>query len=249
MSMKEKNKGVKWYHVIDLKSAAVVLVLLFVAITQGLVESMSMTQYDIVDLADVPAYAGQPYVEVDDNIPVITKAEAVPHEFEEYAKLDDWGRSGTAYACVSTDLMPEGELGDISNITPSGWVNHEYDFIEGGTVYERCQLIGYQLTGETDNAKNLITGTRYLMTEGIGYFENLVAGHIQENEHHVLYRVHPVFQDEELVCRGVQMEIYCVECGNEAETDEEKFMYNVFCYNVQPGVEINYLTGENTIAE
>lgn len=249
MSYKDKNKGVKWYHVLDFKSLAVVLVLFFVAITQGLLQGFLQDDYPVVDLADIPAWSGEPYVEIDGNVPVFTSDEAVPHAFEEYASLDDWGRCGTAYACVNQRLMPDEERGDISSVTPSGWVNHEYDFVDGGYIYNRCHLIGFQLTGENANERNLITGTRYMNVQGMLPFENMVADHVKEEDHHVLYRVQPIFQDNDLVCQGVQMEAYCVECGREAESDEDKFMFNVFCYNVQPGVEINYTTGENEAAE
>ncbi len=249
MNYKKQNKGVKWFHMLDFKSIVVVLVLFFIAITQGLVESMSMSQQEVVDLASIPAYTGTAYVEVSGNVPVFTEAEAVPHAFEEYAKLDDWGRCGTAYACVSQSLMPTEERGSISNITPSGWINKQYDFVDGGYLYNRCHLIGFQLTGENDNAKNLITGTRYMNVQGMLPFENMVADHVKEEDHHVLYRVTPVYDGDNLVASGVQMEAYCVECGREAESDEDKFMFNVYCYNVQPGVVIDYATGESEAEE
>lgn len=245
MSMKEKNAGVRWYHLIDPKSALVVLLLFLIAIVQSVVDSVTAPVYPAVSLSDVPAYSGTPYVEVAENVPVFTSDEAVPHAFEEYAKLDDFGRCGTAYACVNQRLMPKDECGDYSAVTPSGFVNVQYDFIEDGDLYNRCHLIGYQLTGEDDNERNLITGTRYMLVEGMLPFENMVAEHIRAEGHHVLYRVVPIYDGNNLVASGVQMEAFCVECGEENEADEDKFMFNVFCYNVQPGVEINYATGES----
>lgn len=243
--MSKNNSRPRWYQVVDFKSVLVVLVLFVVAITQGFLTGYFNSDYPVVDLKDIPAWSGEPWVEVEDNVPNFAKDEMVKHAFEEYARLDDWDRCGTAYACVNTRLMPDGPIGSIQEIHPSGWVNNEYEFIDGGYLYNRCHLIGYQLTGESDNERNLITGTRYMNVKGMLPFENKVADHIIDNGHHVLYRVTPVFKDDELVCRGVQMESYCVECGNAARSDDEKFMFNVFCYNVQPGVQINYLTGEN----
>ena len=249
MSKKSKNAGVRWYHLIDPKSVVVVLVLFFIAITQGLVQVYTQEEAPVVELSAIPAWSGEPYVEVSGNVPYFTSDDAVTRAFESYASLDDWGRCGVAYACINQDLMPDEDRGDIGSVTPSGWVNHQYDFVDGGYVYNRCHLIGFQLTGENANAKNLITGTRYMNVQGMLPFENMVADHIKEEDHHVLYRVTPVFQDDDLVCQGVQMEAYCVECGRDAESDEDKFMFNVFCYNVQPGVEINYTTGENQAAQ
>lgn len=245
MTNKEKNAGVRWYHLIDFKTAVIVLVLFFVAITQGMLTNYLNSDYPVVSLEDIPEWSGEPYVEISDNVPVFSSSEALPHAFEDYSKLDDWGRCGAAYACVAQRLMPDEERGDISSVTPSGWVNSEYDFIDGGYLYNRCHLIGYQLTGENANERNLITGTSYMNIEGMLPFENMVADHVRELDHHVLYRVQPVYGEAELVCRGVQMEGYCVECGDEAQSDEDKFMFNVFCYNVQPGVVINYATGES----
>ncbi len=249
MSKKEQNKGVRWYHMLDFKSVVVVLVLFFVAITQGALQSFLAPEAPSVTIDEVPAWSGEPYVVVADNVPYFTADEAVTHAYESYSKLDDWGRCGVASACVAQSLMPKSERGDISSVRPSGWVNKPYDFVDGRYVYNRCHLIGFQLTGENANERNLITGTRYMNVQGMLPFENMVADHVKEEDHHVLYRVTPIFQGEELVCRGVQMEAYCVQCGKNAASDEDKFMFNVYCYNVQPGVTIDYATGENEAEE
>ena len=197
-----------------------------------------------IDLTAIPVWDGQPYVVVDGNEPGFTADDLTTDAFEQYSALDSLGRCGTAYACVSQALLADEDRGSLASITPTGWVNREYDFIDGKYLYNRCHLLGFQLTGNSASKRNLITGTRYLNMQGMLPFENQVADHVRDSGHHVLYRVTPVFQDSELVCRGVQMESYCVECGN-----EEPFMFHVFCYNVQPGVMIDYATGESTFSE
>ncbi len=192
-----------------------------------------------VTLADIPAYSGQPYVAVNDNVPFFTEDEFTLRQFETYSRLDSLGRCGVAYANVCRDLMPMEERGDISQIRPSGWHNNPYDFIDGGYVYNRCHLIGYQLAGENANEKNLITGTRYLNTEGMLPFENMVADYVNETDQHVLYRVTPLFDGDNLVADGVLMEACSVEDHGEG------VQFCVYCYNVQPGVEIDYATGHN----
>ena len=159
--------------------------------------------------------------------------------FEYYSDLDELGRCGTAYSSVGTDLMPTEKRGSISKVKPSGWQVSKYDFVDGKYLYNRCHLIGYQLTAENANEKNLITGTRYLNVDGMLPFENLVADYVKETENHVLYRVTPVFEGNNLVASGVLMEAESVEdAGDGVE-------YCVYVYNVQPGVEIDYATGEN----
>ena len=197
-----------------------------------------------IDLNAIAVWDGQPYVVVDNNEPGFTEADLTTNAFEQYSALDSLGRCGTAYACVGQALLADEDRGSIASITPTGWVNREYDFIDGNYLYNRCHLLGFQLTGNSANKRNLITGTRYLNIQGMLPFENQVADHVKDFGHHVLYRVTPVFHQEELVCRGVQMEAYCVECGN-----EDPFMFHVFCYNIQPGVLIDYQTGESTFSE
>ena len=201
-----------------------------------------------ISLEAIPAWSGDPWVTIDRNIPGFTAEDLTLEPFEQYSPLDELGRCGTAYACIARELMPTDDRESISSVTPSGWVNKKYDFIEGKYLYNRCHLIGFQLTGENANKRNLITGTRYLNIEGMLPFENMVADHVKEEGHHVLYRVTPIYQEDALVCSGVQMEGFCVECGD-SKFNEDKFMFHVYCYNVQPGVLIDYMTGDSVISE
>ena len=201
-----------------------------------------------VSLDAIPAYENAPYVVIDSNQPGFTEDDLTLEVFENFAELDRLGRCGVTYANVCVELMPTDSRGDISSVYPSGWDNNPYDFVDGQYVYNRCHLIGFQLTGENANARNLITGTRYMNVQGMLPFENMVADHVKEEEHHVLYRVTPIFEGSELVARGVQMEALCVECARTADTDDD-FFFHVYCYNVQPGVEIDYATGENWEAQ
>lgn len=192
-----------------------------------------------MDLAAIPAYSGEPYAIVNGNMPYFTASDLTSESFEYYSDLDNLGRCGTAYASVGTDLMPTEKRGSISKVKPSGWQISKYDFVDGKYLYNRCHLIGYQLTAENANEKNLITGTRYLNVDGMLPFENLVADYVKETDNHVLYRVTPVFEGDNLVASGVLMEAESVE--DEGDGVE----YCVYVYNVQPGVVINYATGEN----
>ena len=191
------------------------------------------------DLDQVPAYAGEPYVVINDNQPFFGEEEYTTEAFETYSALDGLGRCGTAYACVGEELMPTEARESISSVKPSGWINVEYG---GQYLYNRCHLIGYQLTAENANKENLITGTRYLNVEGMLPFENLVADYVKETDQHVLYRVTPVFQGQDLVARGVLMEGLSVEDNGEGVT------FCVYAYNVQPGVDIDYATGDSWLA-
>lgn len=201
-----------------------------------------------ISLEAIPAWSGDPWVTIDRNIPGFTAEDLTLEPFEQYSPLDELGRCGTAYACIARELMPTDDRESISSVTPSGWVNKKYDFIDGKYLYNRCHLIGFQLTGENANKRNLITGTRYLNIEGMLPFENMVADHVKEEDHHVLYRVTPIYQEGALVCSGVQMEGFCVECS-ESKFNEDKFMFHVYCYNLQPGVLIDYMTGQSVISE
>lgn len=195
-----------------------------------------------VALEDVPAFSDTPYVEIDGNQPAFSEAERTAESFETYSALDELGRCGPAFACIGQDLMPTQERESISQVRPTGWQNAEYDFVDGGYLYNRCHLIGFQLTGENANERNLITGTRYMNVEGMLPFENMVADYVKETGNHVLYRVTPVFEAEELVARGVQMEAWSVE------DEGDGVCFNVYVYNSQPGVEIDYRTGESRAA-
>lgn len=192
-----------------------------------------------VSLQEIPAYSGSPYVELNGNEPDFSQEELVSESFESYSPLDSLGRCGVAYACIGKDLMPTEERENISQVRPSGWQTAEYDFVDGGYLYNRCHLIGFQLTGENANEENLITGTRYMNVEGMLPFENLTADYIKETGNHVLYRVTPVFEGENLVAGGVVMEAMSVE------DEGEGVCFSVYVYNVQPGVEIDYATGES----
>ncbi len=194
-------------------------------------------------LDEIPEYDGSTYTEINGNVPEFDPEDFTTESFESYSDLDELGRCGAAYANVGEDLMPTEKRGDISEIHPTGWVQHTYDIVESGSLYNRCHLIAYELTGENANEKNLITGTRYFNAEGMLPFENLIADYIKETGNHVLYRVTPVFEGDDLVARGVQMEAMSVE--DEGEGVE----FNIFCYNVQPGITIDYATGENWLSE
>lgn len=180
-----------------------------------------------------------PYRILNDNIPEFEKDQMSEVSFEQYSELDIFGRCGAATACIGPDLMPIEERGTIGLIRPSGWHTVKYDCVDGRYLYNRCHLIGYQLTGENANKKNLITGTRFMNVEGMLPFENMVADYIKETGYHVLYRVTPVFERENLIASGVQMEAKSVE------DDGKSICFNVFVYNIQPGIEINYQTGES----
>lgn len=192
-----------------------------------------------IDLSNIPAFSGEPYVAINDNIPDFTDADLTSSSFEKYSSLDSLGRCGIAYACIGTDLMPTEDRGSIGQVKPSGWHTVKYDCVDGKYLYNRCHLISYQLTAENANENNLITGTRYLNVEGMLPFENIVADYIKETGNHVLYRVTPIFEGNNLVASGVQMEAKSVEDNGEG------ILYNVYCYNSQPGVGINYATGDS----
>ena len=184
-----------------------------------------------------PVWNGQPYAVLNNNVP---EFDDVPTTLEHYDDLDSLGRCGTCYALLGKETMPTEPRGKIGMIKPSGWHTVKYDNIDGRYLYNRCHLIGYQLSGENANEKNLITGTRYLNVEGMLPFENEVADYIRTGRH-VLYRVTPVFIGNDLVATGVKMEAKSIE--------DDEIQFNVFCFNVQPGIKINYTTGESEVAE
>ena len=192
-----------------------------------------------VTVDDVPAYSGEPYVEVNDNQPEFTEEELTTVSYEDYSELDELGRCQSAEACIGQDLMPTEARESISSVKPTGWKNKSYDTVDGGYVYNRCHLNGFQLTGENANEENLITGTRYMNVEGMLPFEDEVAAYIKETDNHVMYRVTPVFEGDDLVASGVQMQAESVE------DDGVGISFNVYVYNVQPYVVIDYKTGEN----
>jgi len=196
-----------------------------------------------VDLSAVADYSSEPYVELSGNLPSFSVEELVEKSFEKYSELDNLGRCGVAYACIGKDIMPTEERGSIGQVKPSGWHLVKYDVVDGNYLYNRCHLIGYQLAGENANTKNLITGTRYLNVEGMLPFENKVADYVEKTGNHVLYRVTPFFEGDNLLANGVQIEAYSVEDKGEG------ICFNVYVYNVQPGVTIDYATGESKLTD
>ena len=190
-------------------------------------------------LAEIPEYEGLPYVEINGNIPEFAESDKDRKAFEMYSSLDSLGRCGEAYAKLGTETMPTEERKSISSVHPTAWDSVKYDFIDGKNLYNRCHLIGFQLSGENANAENLITGTRYMNVDGMLPFENQVADYIISTGNHVLYRVIPIFDGNNLLASGVQMEAESVEDNGRG------VRFNVYCYNVQPGVTIDYADGSS----
>ena len=194
------------------------------------------------DVISIPSYDNEPYKEVNNNKPTFTDSEKELTEKEEYSDLDSLGRVGVAFALVSKSTMPTTKRGSIGMIKPAGWHTVKYDFVDGKYLYNRCHLIAHQLTGQNANPKNLMTCTRSMNVDGMLPFENKVANYIKETNNHVLYRVTPVFDGDNLVANGAYMEAYSIE-------DKGKLSFNVYVYNVQKGVTIDYKTGESTLEE
>lgn len=203
--------------------------------SQQVSESKTNTYFNV---EDIPEYTDKIYIEINNNEPYFTESDYTTEAFEKYSELDDLGRCGVAYANICKEIMPTEERKDISEIKPTGWVQKKYN---GEYLYNRCHLIGHQLAGEDANELNLITGTRYFNVSGMLPFENQIADYIEENENnHVLYRVTPIFQDENLVASGVTLEAYSVEDNGQG------VCFNVYVYNVEPGITIDYKTGESS---
>ncbi len=200
-------------------------------------DKLSDTPSTSYDLESIPEYSGEPYVTIHDNVPFFSEEELTTDSFETYSELDDLGRCGTAYANICEEIIPTEKRGKIGMIKPSGWHTVKYTGIDGNYLYNRCHLIGYQLSAENANEKNLITGTRYLNVTGMLPFENMVADYVKETGNHVLYRVTPIYNQENLVADGVLMEAQSIENNDLA--------FCVYCYNVQPGIEIDYHTGDS----
>ena len=201
---------------------------------------------DAATLAEIPPFTGYPFVTVYDNIPTFEESELSRDSYEFYSELDALGRCGYAEASIGRDLMPTEDREEIGSVTPSGWEgnNHRYDssLVSGGYIYNRSHLIGFQLTGENANKRNLLTGTRFFNVEGMLPFENMVADYVKETNNHVMYRVTPIYVGAELVARGVLMEAYSVE------DDGDGICFCVYVYNNQPGITIDYATGENYLS-
>lgn len=245
---KKNNKRIKlWQELISILAVILITILGYVnanpATTNSTSELSSATSNSIIDLSSIPEYSSSPYVEINNNIPYFTESDYTTEAFEKYS---DWvdGRSGVAFANICKETMPKSgeKRGDISSVKNlSGWVQKKYDnLIKDKYLYNRCHLIGWQLSAENANEKNLITGTRYLNTEGMLPFENMVAEYIKSTRNkHVLYRVTPIFEGSNRLASGVEMEALSVE-------DKGKSIcFNVYCYNVQPGIVIDYATGNS----
>lgn len=202
----------------------------------------TVTAPSVVSLDEIPEFSGSPYAVINSNEPYFTDEDLTLEPFERFSDLDHLGRCGVAYANVCRELMPTEPRGEIGQVKPSGWHTVKYDWVDGKYLYNRCHLLGFQLTGENANKKNLITGTRYMNVDGMLPFENMIDDYVEETGNHVLYRVTPIFEGENLVANGVLMEALSVEDAGEG------VRFNVFCYNAQPGVVIDYATGESWAA-
>ncbi len=237
MSKRTNRKKIK-----QLTYLILVLICVIISLFYSPQENIENTSNNIIvnetyNITDIPKYNGNIYVTINNNIPYFTEEEHTTESFERYSKKDNLKRCGVAYANICKEIMPTEKREDISEIEPTGWIQKEYD---GEYLYNRCHLIGYQLAGENANELNLITGTRYFNVSGMLPFENRVANYIDENpNNHVLYRVTPIFEGNNLVATGAQMEAYSVEDNGKG------VCFNVFVYNVQPGINIDYATGKS----
>lgn len=195
------------------------------------------------NVSEVSEFSGSPYEVINGNVPEFNEEDYATEPFEMYSKLDSLGRCGAAYANICKEIMPTQKRGEIGMIKPSGWHTVKYDFVDGMYLYNRCHLIGYQLSGENANEENLITGTRYMNTQGMLPFEDMVDDYVDATDNHVLYRVTPVYEGNNLVADGVQMEGWSVEDNGAG------ICFNVYVFNVQPGVNIDYATGESSLSD
>ncbi len=202
-------------------------------------QSWNTNAPDYLDLDSLPEYSSEPYCVVNSNVPFFTDDELTTKSYERFSDLDELGRCGVVEASIGQDLMPTEDRENIGMVKPTGWQVAKYDDIDGNYLYNRCHLIGFQLTGENANERNLITGTRYMNVQGMLPFENEVAEYVRETNNHVMYRVTPIFGDDNLVAFGVLMEAKSVE------DDGEGILFNVFCYNVQPNIIIDYTNGNS----
>ena len=231
--MKNTLKGLKCF-------IALVLILALSLVSCNLIP----TSAPAVDLDSIPAFDGSTaYVIINDNVPFFTDEEITDDSYESYGELDGLGRCTVAIACIGVDLMPTEDRGSIGQVKPTGWHTVKYDCVDGKYLYNRCHLIGYQLTGENANKHNLITGTRYLNIDGMLEFENMVADYVKETENHVMYRVTPIFDGDNLLASGVLMEAWSVE------DEGDGICFNIYAYNAQPGVKIYYATGESELED
>ena len=225
----------------NLRIILLIIISIYYIYTEVVDPSLSYTpSYNI---EEIPEYAEEAYIIINNNEPNFDDLSKKEVSFEVYSELDHIGRAGQAYASLGIELMPTEERKSINSVKPSGWHTVKYDIVDGKYLYNRCHLIGFQLAGENANKNNLITCTRYMNTEGMLEFENEVAEYIRNTNNHVLYRVTPMYEGNNLVAKGVQMEAYSIEDNGEG------VKFNVFVYNVQPGINIDYETGESSLAK
>ena len=210
-----------------------------VAVLDEMEQNKSSIEMGAESIEDIPPFSGEAFVAVNGNTPFFREEEYTTESYEFYSELDALGRCGMTMACVGVDIMPTEERGSIGSVKPSGWQSVKYDIVDGKYLYNRCHLIGFQLAGENANKRNLITGTRYLNIEGMLPFEDMVADYVKETENHVLYRVTPIFNGDDLVAEGVLLEGWSVEDAGES------ICFCVYAYNAQPGIVIDYATGDS----
>lgn len=210
-------------------------------VKQTIKRVINQESYSSYNIDNIPEYNKEPYVVLNNNEPEFDDKYKIEDSFEIYSSLDKLDRAGVAFANVGLDTMPDTKRGSIGNIKPSGWHTIKYNIVDGKYLYNRCHLIGYQLTGENDNPKNLITCTRYMNTKGMLEFENKVAKYVKETKNHVLYRATPIYVDDNLLAHGVQLEAYSIEDNGDG------IKFNVFVYNVQDGIDIDYKTGNSKL--
>ncbi len=218
-----------------LKKTKLSLIIVIIVAIYGIISQNNQN----INLGDIPEFVGIPYVEINSNIPYFTEEEYTYDSFENYKMLDYLGRCRGAVANIGKDIMPTEERQPIGKVKPTGWQYAKYDWVDGKYLYNRCHLIGFQLSGENANERNLITGTRYMNVEGMLPFENMVAEYVRETGNHVLYRVTPIFEGNNLLADGVLMEALSMEDKGQG------ICFNVYCYNVEPGVIIDYSTGKS----
>lgn len=241
MAKRRKNKQNSIYFIVALIIFLIVGVYEGKIVFQPIEDNSNVVNQVSYDLASIPEYSNANYVVLNNNEPNFTESDYTTNSFERYSELDSLGRAKVAYANIGVDLMPTEERGSIGQVKPSGWHLVKYDIVNGKYLYNRCHLIGFQLTGENANEKNLITCTRQMNTVGMLEFENKVANYIKSTNNHVLYRITPIYKDDNLLASGVVMEAYSVEDSGEG------IKFNVFVYNVQDGIDIDYKTGDSKL--
>ncbi len=238
---KKKKNDIKLLLVFILSIALVYCLINESNKAQDSVNTINNNPTQNFSLDNIPEYSNSPYIALNNNVPYFEDSDMITKSYEKYSELDSLGRCGVAISSVGKDLMPTEKRGSISSVKPTGWKTVKYDNVDGKYLYNRCHLIGYQLTGENANKKNLVTCTRYLNVEGMLPFENMVTDYIKETNNHVLYRVTPVFVNDNLLISGVIIEAKSVEDNGEG------ILFNVYAYNVQPGIEIDYKTGDSIL--